>query len=505
MATRDRDSTEEVELTNQELLERSRRRLLSLREHDPELRELAPSPELLEQIQKCPTTIETVAKAFELYADRPCFAERAFEITGETLRFLPELRKLRYRDVWARVEAFASGLAHEKLVRPGDFIGICGFGSIDWVVADYAALHRSAPSAPFQTNMKRDDLQQVIRECSIVCLVCSPDQLDAIDAVLPQCPSVESLVVMDVRDGDRATADKVARRKTAATAGGPRVLTMKEVEAVGLEKGIVPKVLPSERGEADPLMTLIYTSGSTGAPKGAMFPESLYQRMWQTGHTTRMVGTLPELPVIAVDYMPLNHGAGRFGLMTSVMRGGLTSFLAKSDMSTLLEDIRLLQPTYLLLVPRVASTFYQHYQDEGHSSLGGGVGREAKGRDLPNQGHGRDAALVPRQSLFSSRPSPLSRPDAARGRVVSPAMLRGARRRHLRVDRSRLAHHRPPRQCRHGYRVEARRCPRTRLPDDRSAVSAWRAARGSRAPLLGAGGTTRTRRRRRRSSTTRAS
>jgi hypothetical protein len=73
-----------------------------------------PSPELLEQIGKCVTTIEAVAKAFEVYADRPCLAERAYESTEEGIRLLPELRKLRYRDVWTRVDAFASGLAHEN-------------------------------------------------------------------------------------------------------------------------------------------------------------------------------------------------------------------------------------------------------------------------------------------------------------------------------------------------------------------------------------------------------
>lgn len=338
MAMPEHDPREETELRNQALLERSRLKLSHLLEKDPELRELAPSPDLVAQLKTCATTIETVAKAFEVYAERPCLSDAA-------------AGTLRYRDVWKRVEAFASGLAHENLVGPGDLVGICGFGSIDWVVADYAALHRAAVSAPFQTNLNRADLVQVIRGGSLVCLVCSADQLDAIEAVLPQCPSVRSLVLMDAREGDR---------KSASAAGGPRVTTMKEVEAGGREKGIVPKVLPSERGEVDPLMTLIYTSGSTGAPKGAMYPESLYRRMWQEG---RLGGasSMPELPYVTVIYMPLNHGAGRWELMTTIARGGLASFVAKSDMSTLFDDIRLARPTHLFLVPRVSSTIHQHY------------------------------------------------------------------------------------------------------------------------------------------------
>jgi fatty acid CoA ligase FadD9 len=363
----DRETTAQgqEEVSNQALLRRSEERLKTLLDREPELRAAQVSPEAIEAIQSCATTIETVEKAFELYADRSCLAERAFETTEEGIRFLPALRKLRFRDVWARVEAFASGLSHERLAGPGAFVGICGFGGVDWVVADFAVLHRAAVSVPVQTNMSPADLQQIVRQAKLTCIVCSAEQLDSIDAVLPQCPSVEALVVMDVREGDRVNEARVARRKRAAALdGGPRVFTMREVEECGLEKGLVSKVLPSARGEPDPLMTLIYTSGSTGVPKGAMISESLLREMWQRGFSVRLLQSMPELPQITVNYMPLNHAAGRMSITTSVIRGGLTCFIAKSDMSTLFEDIRLARPTNLLLVPRVASTIYHHYQGE---------------------------------------------------------------------------------------------------------------------------------------------
>lgn len=360
-ATNEQRPDSEAELSNDVLVRRAVERLRLLAD-DPEVAEARPDVAAIAAIQRCATTIETVAKAFELYADRACFEERRAPDGEDGARLLPALAKVTYREVWARVEAFASGLAHEALVAPGAFVGICGFGSVDWVVADFAALRLAAVSVPLQTNMSPGDLEQILREAEVSCLVCSVEQLDAVDAVLPQCPSVRSLVVIDVRDGDRAAVAELARRERAATS--PRVLTIGAVEARGIERGIVPMTLPAARPDPDPLMSLVYTSGSTGTPKGAMLPESLLRELWQTGFSERLLRRMPELAQITVSYMPLNHAAGRMGIMAAVVRGGLTSFVAKSDMSTLFEDIRLARPTMLMLVPRVAATIFQHYQGE---------------------------------------------------------------------------------------------------------------------------------------------
>jgi fatty acid CoA ligase FadD9 len=352
---------------NEVLRKRSTERLRRLLPNDPELQLARPSAEALEAIRGCGTTIESLAKAFEVYADRPCLAERAFEPATEGLRLLPEFRKVRFRDVWRRVEAFASGLAHEKLAETGAFVGICGFGSVDWVVADFACVYLAAVSAPLQTGMSQADLQQIIREAELSCMVCSVEQLDLIESVLPECPSLRNIVVMDLREGDHAAEAKVSERTDALVdlhGGRVSVHMMKDIEARGLERGILPKVLPSARGEPNPLMTLMYTSGSTGTPKGAMLTESILNEQWHSGFFTRLAKAIPDLPMITLNYMPLNHAAGRGVRDHAILSGGITYFVAKSDMSTLSEDIRLARPTSLLLVPRVAGIVYQHFQGE---------------------------------------------------------------------------------------------------------------------------------------------
>ncbi len=338
-----------------ELLLRSSERLRRMLAGDRELQGAMPSDEALEVVRSRTTAIETLETAFDLYADRACFGERAVAIAGADRHLSPGFQTVTYREVWSRTCAFASGLVRAGLVRTGDFVGICGFGSVDWVVADLACTYLAAVSVPLQTGMSPGDLEQILRETRPSCVVCSVEVLDAIAQVVPRCPSVRGIVVMDLPDG--------AGPKTASHEPALAVHRMRDVEAVGRE-GILPKVLPASRGEPDPLMTLYYTSGSTGTPKGVMVPERLLLRQLHMGSRSRLAGDLRGVPLVTVGYMPLNHGAGRFGVMQSILRGGLTCFVAKSDMSTLFEDIQLARPTALFLAPRVSETIYHRFQSE---------------------------------------------------------------------------------------------------------------------------------------------
>ncbi|WP_437876472.1 thioester reductase domain-containing protein [Sorangium sp. So ce513] len=390
--------------SNEALLTRSMERCARLLATDEELRRTLPSPEALEQIRSRRTAIEAVETAFALYADRPCLGRRALDVAAPgddgSPRPLPELRTISYADMWSRVEAFASGLRHDRLADTGDLVGIMGFGSVDWVVADLACLYLSTVSAPMQTGMIPADLQHIVAEAELACVVCSVDQLARLEAVLPRCPSVRGVVVIDLVDGDRRAQDELDRARRALRALeaiGRRVAlrTQQEVERLGRQQGIVPKVLPEERGERDPLMTLMYTSGSTGSPKGAMLPESLWRRYWQQAFTGSNDPHLGLLPLVGLNYSPMNHFIGRLQIGRSLMRGGVTHFVLRSDMSTLFEDIRLARPTTLILVPRIAEMIYQQFQAE--------LLKRSRGLDIAEERLEREIMADMRATLLGDR------------------------------------------------------------------------------------------------------
>ncbi|AUX39065.1 oxidoreductase [Sorangium cellulosum] len=358
-------------------LDRYQRRL----EQDLELQRSAPSPEAVERLASGDrSSIEILALACSLHADRPALGARAFTVEDGVLRYLPRYQTLSYAELWARVQQFASGLRHGGLVQPGDRVAISGFASVDWLVADFACLYLAAVSVPLQTGMPAADLQQILGEVEPRAIVCSAEQLDAIAPALASCPAVRSLIVMDLEERDLARARAVAARMEALREEhGQRLalFTVADVARIGRQHGIVPHAILSEAraGEPDPLMAILYTSGSTGTPKGAMFPESLVRAQWRA----QARGRVSPVASISVGYMPLNHAAGRFEVMRSIMEGGVTHLVLASDMSTLFEDIRISRPTRFLFVPRVSAMIHQHYQAElvrrGAGRASGAAGR----------------------------------------------------------------------------------------------------------------------------------
>jgi fatty acid CoA ligase FadD9 len=359
------------EATRARALERYR----GLLDRDPELLRSAPSHEALEQIRaEGRSSVRAIALACELYADRPCLGERAFVVEDGQKRLEPAFRNITYGEVWQRVQALASGLRRLGLCEPGAMVGISGFASIDWVVADLTCLYLAAVSIPLPTIATAAQLRPIATETGLSCVVCSLAQLEVVAATLPAAGSVRAVVVMDVCEEDRAQADALAaaRQSIDEQGGCVTVRTMAEVERLGRE--VERPVPPVEPLSDDVLRTIVYTSGSTGTPKGAMFPERIWalywQRPWDVG--------LADVAFITVGYMPLNHMAGRLTLLRSLTSGGLMSFPSTPDLSTLFEDIRIVRPTSLLAVPRVASMIYQHYQTEV-------IRRGATGRDVENE------------------------------------------------------------------------------------------------------------------------
>jgi fatty acid CoA ligase FadD9 len=316
-------------------LERCRIRL----EHDEELQRAAPSTEARQRLADGGSSIRCLAAACELYATRRALGERAFVVERGRIRYLPSLHHLTYAELWGRLQAFAGGLRHLGLVKPGELVGLCGFASVDWVVADLACLYAGAVSVPLQTTTTAAELGRIIAEAELSSIVCSLEQLDLVTAAISGAPSVLRLVVMDLHEEDRTQMEAyaLAEQRFEEERGSLRVFTVADVERAGRERGAVPFF---EAGTNDPLRTIVYTSGSTGSPKGAMFPESIWGRYFRSP----WYGDVPLVPSVSVNYMPLNHMAGRGGVIRSLMDGGVMSFVLASDMSTLIEDIRIARP-----------------------------------------------------------------------------------------------------------------------------------------------------------------
>ncbi len=364
--------------------ERLARRIADLYATDQQFADARPSEEVAAAIdQPDPRLPQIVRTVMEGYADRPVLGRRAVRFvedpeTGRTsLELLPRFETVSYRELWDRVGAVASALTGDPAhsVRPGDRVCVLGFSSVDYTTVDVALVQMGAVSVPLQASAPVTQLRPIVAETEPSVIAAGVDYLaDAVELVLAGYQPAR-LVVFDYHPevDDQREAFEAARSRL-AEAGSPVIVgTLADV----LERG---KTLPPAQlfvaHEDDPLTLLIYTSGSTGAPKGAMYPERLVANFWRrsTRAAWRQDGAEPS---ITLSFMPMSHGMGRGLLYGTLGNGGTAYFAAKSDLSTLLDDLALVRPTQLNFVPRIWEMLFQEFQSELDRRFSGGADRAA--------------------------------------------------------------------------------------------------------------------------------
>ncbi|HZC93883.1 MAG TPA: AMP-binding protein, partial [Mycobacterium sp.] len=367
-----------MSIDTQEVLER---RVQELAVNDPEFAAARPDEAVSAAIEAAGQRLPEVANAvLQGYSDRPALAQRAVELvkdpqTGRTsTQLLPWFDKVTYGELAERVDALSRALI-DGVVAAGDRVTVLGFTSVDYTTIDIALGRVGAVSVPLQTSAAIAQLQPIVIETEPTVFAASVDYLsDAVDVILSGAEAGHTparLVVFDYRTevDDQREALQDAHERLDAT--GIYIDTLNELREHG---GALPAAPAVESAEADPLALLIYTSGSTGAPKGAMYPQSNVAKMWNRSSRNWFA---PTAASITLNFMPMSHVMGRGTLYGTLGNGGTAYFAAKSDLSTLLEDLRLVRPTELNLVPRIWEMLYSEYQSEVGRRTSEGADRQA--------------------------------------------------------------------------------------------------------------------------------
>ncbi|MFG1791234.1 carboxylic acid reductase [Nocardia sp. NPDC049149] len=342
---------------------------------DEQIRKAQPIEEISAAIAKEGTPLaQIVATVLEGYADRPALGERAVEfVTDENgrrrARALRWFDTVTYGELWRRVCALASAWHHDSRhpTRAGDFIAILGFTSIDYTIVDLTCNYLGLVSVPLQAGASEAQLTPIVVETEPRVLAADIEQLERAVDLLLVADSVRSLVVFGYRaeDDDHRTAVEAARQRLSDVP-----VQLETVDAVIARGQDLPAAPLYTGGDQDALALLLYTSGSTGTPKGAMYPQRLVTGFW-----LRAFGA--PIPSIAVSYLPMSHMAGRGSLFACLSVGGTAYFAARSDMSTLFEDISLVRPTTQFFVPRVCELVFQRFQSGVDRRLADGGDRDA--------------------------------------------------------------------------------------------------------------------------------
>ena len=130
----------------------------------------------------------------------------------------------------ARIHAYGARLQASYGVRPGDRVGILLKNCPEFIVALYATLKSGATVVPINSFLKAPEIQHIVDDCQLKCLITSGDFDETI-------AKVERITVAPLAELERGTPTTPPHW---------------------------PAVAPTD------LAVIIYTSGTTGKSKGAM-------------------------------------------------------------------------------------------------------------------------------------------------------------------------------------------------------------------------------------------
>lgn len=234
-------------------------------------------------------------------------------------------------------------------------VGILGFNSTQWFIADIGAILAGGLAVGIYTTNSPEACQYVAENCQANILVVENNkQLQKILQIQDKLPHLKAIIQYK---------DQLKEKK-------PNLYTWAEFMELGRDEPDAPldDIISSQK--PNQCCTLIYTSGTTGQPKGVMLSHD--NLTWTALSTGIDVGltTADKSQEMVVSYLPLSHIAAQMLDIWIPMNVGGATYFAQPDAlkGSLANTLREIRPTAFMGVPRVWEKMQEKMKSIGAKS-----------------------------------------------------------------------------------------------------------------------------------------
>eukprot|EP00128_Syssomonas_multiformis_P004986 Colp12_sorted_trinity150504_noHs@11823 len=223
-------------------------------------------------------------------------------------------------------------------LEPFHGVGIIGFNSVPWFIADLGAIFAHGFAAGIYTTNNDDACEYVVNNCDAQLVFV--EDAKQLKKFIPgfkagRIPSVKAFIQWT------GTPEKI---------DGVNVYSWEEFMAFA---DYCPEIKIKERvAEQKPnqCCTLIYTSGTTGNPKGVMLSHDNVTWTAKAIASQCQINSKDQV----ISYLPLSHVAAQMLDIYAPMTAAFQTWFARPDAlkGSLVETLRDVRPTIFLGVPR---------------------------------------------------------------------------------------------------------------------------------------------------------
>jgi long-chain acyl-CoA synthetase len=239
-----------------------------------------------------------------------------------------------WRDYAERAAVVGLGL-RALGVETGDRVAVHSLNRPAWALTDMGSQGLGAVCVGIYPTSPAAEVEYLLTHSGSKVLVAEDEeQLDKALEVRERLPALTKIVVVDPRGVDL---------------DDPMVMTFDELEELGRGQGGVAE-FASAVAAVDPSTAalIVYTSGTTGPPQGAMLSHDNLLAAARNGGRVFEVSEGDEI----LSYLPMCHIAERLlSVIDAVAHGYVVNF--GDGVDELAADLRAVQPTFFLGVPRV--------------------------------------------------------------------------------------------------------------------------------------------------------